>query len=120
MLADDIPCNSRNKNPGEIFTERNHELNLYDSEVEVDYRGSEVTVDSFTNLLTGRHPNGVSGSKRLDSNSDSNILLYMTGHGGDEFLKFQDAMEINSMDFMNVFKEMKIKERFNEMLFITF
>jgi phosphatidylinositol glycan class K len=26
----------------------------------------------------------------------SNVLIYMTGHGGDEFLKFQDFEEICS------------------------
>ena len=29
-------------------------------------------------------------SKRLLSDARSNVLVYMTGHGGDEFLKFQD------------------------------
>ena len=29
-------------------------------------------------------------SKRLLSDARSNVLVYLTGHGGDEFLKFQD------------------------------
>jgi len=31
-------------------------------------------------------------SKRLLSDARSNVLVYMTGHGGDEFLKFQDQV----------------------------
>ena len=31
-------------------------------------------------------------SKRLLSDARSNVLVYLTGHGGDEFLKFQDQV----------------------------
>ena len=37
-------------------------------------------------------------SKRLESDARSNVFLYMTGHGGDEFLKFQDYEEISAFD----------------------
>ena len=33
-------------------------------------------------------------SKRLLSDSGSNVLVYLTGHGGDDFLKFQDQEEM--------------------------
>ena len=33
-------------------------------------------------------------SKRLLSDARSNVLVYLTGHGGDEFLKFQDQARI--------------------------
>ncbi|KAH0876943.1 hypothetical protein HID58_064337, partial [Brassica napus] len=81
MLADDMACNSRNQYPAQV-----------------DYRGYEVTVENFLRVLTGRHENAVPRSKRLLSDEGSHILLYMTGHGGDEFLKFQDAEELQSHD----------------------
>jgi hypothetical protein len=37
----------------------------------------------------GRHEEDVSRSKRLLTDDRSNILIYVTGHGGDEFLKVQ-------------------------------
>lgn len=40
----------------------------------------------------GRHPAGTPASKRLDSGPASRVLLYLTGHGGDEFLKFHDQV----------------------------
>lgn len=52
MLADDIACNARNVLPGTVFNHYNHELNVYDSDVEVKYRGIEVTVDNFIRLIT--------------------------------------------------------------------
>lgn len=50
-------------------------------------------------------------SKRLLSDEGSHILLYMTGHGGDEFLKFQDSEELQSHDLADAVKQMKEKHR---------
>ena len=80
----------------QVFNFPQHALNLYGLHVEVDYRGLDVTVENFLRLLTGRHPPHVPMSKRLMTNEGSNILVYMTGHGGDEFLKFSDAQEMGS------------------------
>ncbi len=51
MLSDDIPCNARNPFPGQVFHDVSHDLNIYGEEVEVDYRGGEVTVENFIRLL---------------------------------------------------------------------
>ena len=52
MLADDMACNARNALPATVYNHYNHHLNVYDEHAEVDYRGSEVTVDNFIRLLT--------------------------------------------------------------------
>ena len=92
----DAACNARNVYPGQIFNNENHELDLYGENIEVDYRGYEVTPESLLRVLTNRHPAGTPRSKRLLTDRGSNVLLFMTGHGGDEFLKFQDQFEIMS------------------------
>ena len=89
MLADDMACNPRNSFSAQVFNTLTHSLDLYGSTIEVDYRGEEVTVESLLRLLTGRQDAAVPRSKRLLTDSHSNILVYLTGHGGDEFLKFQ-------------------------------
>ena len=71
-----------------------------------------MTVENFLRVLTGRHENAVPRSKRLLSDEGSHILLYMTGHGGDEFLKFQDSEELQSHDLADAVKQMKEKRRF--------
>ncbi|KAF5454730.1 hypothetical protein F2P56_024375 [Juglans regia] len=119
MLADDMACNARNKYPAQVFNNENHKLNLYGDNVEVDYRGYEVTVENFLRVLTGRHENAVPRSKRLLSDEGSHILLYMTGHGGDEFLKFQDSEELQSHDLADAVKQMKEKRRFKELLIMV-
>ncbi|XP_015576520.2 putative GPI-anchor transamidase [Ricinus communis] len=119
MLADDMACNARNKYPAQVFNNENHRLNLYGDNVEVDYRGYEVTVENFLRVLTGRHEAAVPRSKRLISDEGSHILLYMTGHGGDEFLKFQDSEELQSHDLADAVKQMKEKRRFKELLIMV-
>jgi len=45
--------------------------------------------------------------------------VYMTGHGGDEFLKFQDVEEISSHDLADAFEQMHQKRRYHEVLLIV-
>lgn len=116
MLADDVACNPRNAFPGEVFNNKDRELDLYGDSVKVDYRGYEVTVESFIRLLTDRWPKEHPKSKRLLTDENSNIFIYMTGHGGDDFLKFQDAEEIAAYDIADAFGQMHEKKRYNELL----
>lgn len=53
MLADDAACNSRNKFAGCVFANAGRTLDLYGDNIEVDYRGYEVTVENFLRVLTG-------------------------------------------------------------------
>ncbi|KAH0913461.1 hypothetical protein HID58_036782 [Brassica napus] len=93
MLADDMACNSRNQYPAQVFNNENHlQINLYGDNVELKIS------------CTGRH---------------SHILLYMTSHGGDEFLKFQDAEELQSHDLADAVKQMKEKPRFKELMIMV-
>lgn len=118
MLADDMACNGRNSYQGQVFGNLDKALNLYGTDIEVDYRGCEVTVEMFIRLLTNRLPDHFPKSKRLLTDAGSNILVFMTGHGGDNFLKFQDSEEINAYDIADAFEQMYAMNRYNEILFI--
>lgn len=118
LLPDDMACNPRNAFSGTVYSNSDRRMDLYGENVEVDYRGYEVTVENFIRLLTDRWEEGVPASKRLQTDEGSNILIYMTGHGGSEFLKFQDSEEISSWDLADAFSQMREKKRYNEMLFM--
>ena len=60
MLADDVACNPRNKFPGCVFANAGRHLDLYGDNIEVDYRGYEVTVENFIRVLTGARGNCLS------------------------------------------------------------
>ncbi|GAQ84371.1 GPI-anchor transamidase [Klebsormidium nitens] len=119
MLADDMACNPRNTYAAEVFNNEDHRLNLYGEHIEVDYRGYEVTVENFLRVLTGRHDPAVPRSKRLLTDGGSNVLVYLTGHGGDEFLKFQDKEQVQAHDLADALQQMHQKQRYNEMLIIA-
>ncbi|CCA67310.1 probable GPI8-GPI-anchor transamidase [Serendipita indica DSM 11827] len=118
MLADDVSCNARNKFPATVYSNNRRSLDLYGENIEVDYRGYEVTVENFLRLLTGRVDPSVPRSKRLLTDERSNIFVYMTGHGGAEFLKFQDNEEISAFDIADAFEQMWQKKRYHEIFFM--
>lgn len=118
MLSDDVACNARNPFPGAVYNVHDHKLDLYGENIEVDYRGYEVTVENFIRLLTDRWDSDMPRSKRLNTDASSNILVYLTGHGGNDFLKFQDAEEIGAWDIADAFGQMWEKRRYNEVLFM--
>jgi phosphatidylinositol glycan class K len=122
-----------------VFTDDSgYENNVYTEDIEVDYRGDEVTPANVLRVLLDAHyfsgggggdeteaesDNGLllnlPNSKRLRTDENSNVLFYLTGHGGDEFLKFQDQKEITSMDLQNAFAKMREMKRYNELLFVV-
>jgi hypothetical protein len=48
----------------QVFNDDGHGLDVYGQDVEVDYRGYEVTVENFMRVLTGGNLHGVAGSLR--------------------------------------------------------
>jgi phosphatidylinositol glycan class K len=134
MLADDVACNPRNGFPAAVYSSNSHPIDLYGENIEVDYRGYEVNVENFIRLLTGmfhyvrllltrerrtdlcfragRVDPTTPRSKRLLTDEKSNIFVYMTGHGGKEFLKFQDNEEISAFDIADAFEQMWQKKRY--------
>ena len=66
----------------------------YNDNIQVDYSGTDVTVENFFRVLLGRHDANTPPNQKIPNentnNSKTNLLLYMTGHGGDNFFKFRD------------------------------
>ena len=117
MLPDDIACSAKNCRKGQVFAGTLGDNDLLPAEV--DYRGSEVTPNTFLRVLTDRLGQDTQRSKRLLTDSSSNILIYLTGHGGEDFLKFQDKEILSSRDLADAFEQMRVQKRFNEIFFIA-
>jgi GPI-anchor transamidase subunit K len=62
-------------------------------------------------ITQGRVPLTHPRSKRLLTDDRSNVFVYLTGHGGNEFLKFQDNEEISAFDIADAFEQMWQKKR---------
>lgn len=119
MLAEDMACNPRNSKPGTVINEYQSRFNLYGEHVEVDYRGDEVSVENFLRLLTGRHPPSTPRSKRLLTDPSSNVFIFITGHSGEEFIKFQDWEELTSNDIADAFEQMHKQRRYKRIFWLS-
>ena len=122
MIADDIPCDGRNPYRNAIYPQQarggaGH--SVYDADIEIDYRGTDVTVANFLRVLTGRHEVGESPSRRLRLTPETNLLVMLTGHGGDGFFKFQDGEELMVQDISDAFRQMRKMGRYNELLLVA-
>ena len=87
MIADEYAINARNPYKNRMHSEGIHRVGWYNNRTEIDYRGSDVTVQMFMDALLGEAPKSL---KNL--NAESNLMIYVTGHGGDQFFKFQDEV----------------------------
>ncbi len=118
LNAFDLVYNERNLYPGSIYHDLSKVIDLYQN-VEIDYHGDEVTGNLFLQLLSGKSDKSIPISKRLQSNNDSNILVYLSGHGGDEFFKFHDTEEISAFDIAESIKELGRKNMYKNILFMA-
>lgn len=120
MNALDAYCDLRNPFPGDIYSDHSIQSNsVYNEDMEIDYVGEDVSFQTLYELLSGRYSPHTPLSKRLQTDSNSNIFVFFSGHGGDEFFKFQDYEEISSNDLYVLFHEMKLKGRYKNLLFLV-
>mmetsp|Transcript_16992 Transcript_16992/g.19643 ORF Transcript_16992/g.19643 Transcript_16992/m.19643 type:complete len:355 (+) Transcript_16992:40-1104(+) len=121
FLADEVACNARNPFKNTVYPYSDHELNLYDEDVEVDYIGSDVTVENLWRVLLGRHDTYTPSNQRLllKDIENTNLFLYITGHGGDNFFKFRDQEDFSTEDLRGAFDQLQIMQRFNSVLFVA-
>ncbi|KAF9517506.1 hypothetical protein BS47DRAFT_1389763 [Hydnum rufescens UP504] len=89
MLADDAACNPRNQLPLPIRV------------------GCWIcTARTSKSTVKGRLEASVAQSERSLLDERSNMLVYLTRHGGNEFLKFQGNEVISAFDIADAFEQM--------------
>lgn len=96
--------------------------NLLEEGMQIDYHGGSVSVSLLENLLAldtesfrlkyGSH------APVLDSDSQSTVVLFLSGHGGDQFFKFHDVEEWDAVDFAAVLHRMYLQARYRHLIVI--
>jgi len=131
MVSDNVVCDARNPNKGRLslpslsssigshYDTSKNKTNVYEKDMEIDYHGTDVSMESLAHVLTDQHHSYVLKSRRLLSSHHDNVVLYITGHGGDGFLKFHDTQEITSQDIAAIIHHMAAKRRYRQMLVIV-
>ncbi|KAL7720228.1 GPI-anchor transamidase [Entamoeba marina] len=115
FLPDDHACHPRNPFPGE-YRQNTDMPNEY-KDVIVDYKGSDVSIDKFMRSMLGRDKKGTPDSLRVVRGERT--FVYLIGHGGEGFMKFQNRDEITSWDIEYLFNEMEIMKRYKELMFVV-
>ena len=120
MLADNPACSPHNPTPGRVYARKNDRMHgdVFSEDTQVDYSGAAVTADALLRVLSGHHRPGTPQSRRLAMGPRSRLLLYLTGHGGDGFLKFHDREELAAEDLATALSLAEAAERFSEALVV--
>lgn len=108
----DPSFDQRNKWPGKVFSERTSEN---DVRVAANLMGDELSIENFVAVLSNGPVNGRSTSFCA---CGKYMVMYLTGHGGEEFLKFRNVEELRAVDFADVVDNMKRVMGFEELLVI--
>eukprot|EP00915_Cephaloidophora_sp_WS-2016_P010670 GHVH01015719.1.p1 GENE.GHVH01015719.1~~GHVH01015719.1.p1 ORF type:complete len:469 (-),score=67.98 GHVH01015719.1:348-1754(-) len=122
----DAECDGRHAQPNSMYideprdSQEQQSNNLVLKTHPVDYRGNDVHVETVVRALAGRRPPGGSPrTKVLDSDEYSNIFVYITGHGGDHFIKLRDWSDLDGENLGELFKYMKSVDRFGKLLWVA-
>ena len=115
MIADEYATNPRNPFKNGMYANGvKPEETWYSDGTELDFRGADVTVQSFFDALLGTGPKSLQ-----HTDEESHLLVLLTGHGGDNFFKFQDEEELTSQDISNLLDELVRRRKFKKILFIA-
>jgi hypothetical protein len=100
-LAHDHACDARNSYTAQQFNSDNDDprVAVTSPTAEVDFAGADVTPEALLRAITGRHTAGTHPRQRIEPSRTSTLVVYLTGHGGDGFLKFHDKEELTYRDF---------------------
>ncbi len=92
---------------------------------EVDFAGADASAESLLRLLSGRRPAGAPGARALPALGAGGagragaLLLVLTGHGGDGYLKFHDRDELSYGDLAAALRDAHDAGRFGALLVVA-
>ena len=119
MIAEKHACDARNSFAGTAYADSELSPSLFCAGVDIDYVGDSVTAVNFLRVLTGNVPAGTPRQKQIFPTKHSNVVVYMTGHRGDNFMKFHDYEFLSSYDMAQALWRMHRKERYHRLLLIV-
>ena len=107
LSYDDVATASQNPFPGKLFNQPDGE-DVY-AGCNIDYKGADVTPETFMNILTGK-----GSGKVLKSNSDSKVFINFADHGAPGLIAFPRG-QLHAKDFHETLLEMHANNMYNEM-----
>jgi glycosylphosphatidylinositol transamidase (GPIT) subunit GPI8 len=88
------------------------------SDVNIDYKDTDFHNFQLVDLLKGRSGQMLNHFRKLKSDKNSRIVMIITSHGGENFIKVRGRSVVLSDELNRALNEMHIKGRYKEILFI--
>ena len=112
-------CESRNAYPGEIvLSEYGDKIRTCQQNIDLSFQESDFHNYQLLDILRGRKLNQYNGFRQLKSNKDSKIIVLITSHGGENFIKVRNFLVVLTDELNRTLNEMYIKGKYKELLFV--
>lgn len=101
-----------------MLSENGNILSTCQKDVFLDYKEADVHNYQLLDILRGRRMNQFNGFRQLNTDKNSRIIIIVTSHGGENFIKIRGKLVILSDELHRTLNEMYIKERYKEIVFV--
>lgn len=116
-----MTCSCRNPFQGKIyFTDQSNTRTevCCRNQVNIDYKGPDQNNFSLINIFKGRSDYLSSNIRKLKTNQNSRIFVFINAHGGDQFVRVRTKTVILSEEFNRMLWEMYYKNMYKEILLV--
>jgi legumain len=113
MMQDDVANSPENPFKGKLYNKVGSDVDVY-AGCKVDYRGSKVTKELFTQVLTG---DAAAGGKVLKSGPNDRVFVNFVDHGGVGIIAFPNGSPMHATELSSTLKTMQQKKLFGELVF---
>ena len=118
-MAEYHACESRNAYPGEIvLSELGIIIRTCQENIDINYQESDFHNYQLLDILRGRKLNQYNGFRQLNSDKNSKIMVVITSHGGENFIKVRNFLVVLTDEINRTLNEMYIKGKYKELLFV--
>jgi phosphatidylinositol glycan class K len=112
-------CESRNAYPGEIvLSEYGDIIRTCQENIDLSFQESDFHNYQLLDILRGRRLNLYNSFRQLKSDKNSKIVIIITSHGGENFIKVRNFLVVLTDELNRTLNEMYIKGKYKELLFV--
>ena len=120
-MAEYHACESRNAYPGEIvLSELGIILRTCQENINIDINFQESDFHNYQllDIFRGRKLNQFNGFRQLNSDKNSRIVVIITSHGGENFIKVRNFLVVLTDELNRTLNEMYIKGKYKEIIIV--
>ena len=118
-MAEYHACESRNAYPGEIvLSELGIILRTCQDNIDINFQESDFHNYQLLDIFRGRKLNQFNGFRQLNSDKNSRIVVIITSHGGENFIKVRNFLVVLTDELNRTLNEMYIKGKYKEIIFV--